>query len=89
MVGRNIGKVIIRTESSELFSTAVPTFQTNDTDQIVQVFGLAEIPSNAKLYVEVELKKLKSIPTALEMFHKLFPDYSHRSSNSFGMFLVS
>lgn len=90
-VGQYVKKVIIRTNTSELFST----FTSNRTVD-VRMFGLAEIPSNALLYVEVEFKKLpKSVlrNTTTRMIDALFPDYSDSEQspnlNSFGMFLVS
>ena len=84
MVGQNISKVVIRTNSSELFSTS-PT-----STGVVQMFGLVELPRDAKLHVEVELKQLKSTPKANEFFNKQFPGYSdsRKNPNSFGMFLV-
>lgn len=89
-VGKPVNRVVIRTSSSELFST-LPAFTSNGTD-VMRMSGLAKIPSYALLYVEIEFDKsvLKDKDT-LQSMDKLFPDYfeKEKSPNSFGMFLVS
>ena len=87
-VGQSVKRVVIRKGNSELFS-ALPT----NTDKVVRISGLAEIPSFALLHVEVEFNKLNrpGDKTAAETFTALFPDFSdsEQSPSSFGMFLVS
>ena len=91
-VGEQVKRIVVRTNSSELFST-VPKFTSSSTG-VVRMSRLTKIHRNALLYVEVEfnnsflIKMGNDIPGKM---NKLFPDYNNeeQSPNSFGMFLVN
>jgi len=89
-VGDPVNRVVIRTNSSELFST-LPTF-TSNRNGVMRLSGLAKIPSYALLYLEIEFNSsVSKEPSSIIKMDKLFPYYSEneKSLNSFGMFLVS
>ena len=91
-VGEHVNRIVVRTNSSELFST-LPKFTSKGTG-VVRMSRLTEIPRHALLYVEVQFNSsfYKNINNDKnKKMDVLFPyfDDEEKSSNSFGMFLVS
>lgn len=89
-VGEHVNRIVVRTNSFELFST-LPKFTSKGTG-VVRMSRLIEIPRDALLYVEVQFNSSFYKDTEdNERMDVLFPYFydEEKSSNSFGMFLVS
>lgn len=90
-VGEHVNRIVVRTNSSELFST-LPKFTSKGTG-VVRMSRLTEIPRHSLLYVEVNFNNsfYKNTNDNNDKMDVLFPYFSNeeKSSNSFGMFLVS
>ena len=89
-VGEHVNRIVVRTNSSELFST-LPKFTSKGTG-VVRMSRLIEIPRDALLYVEVQFNSSFYKDTEDdERMDVLFPYFydEEKSLNSFGMFLVS
>ena len=91
-VGEQVKRIVVRTNSSELFST-LPKFTSSSTG-VVRMSRLTKIHRDALLYVEAEFNNSFPIKTKDDIpgkMNELFPDYDNEeeSPNSFGMFLVS
>lgn len=90
-VGEHVNRIVVRTNSSELFST-LPKFTSKGTG-VVRMSRLIEIRRDALLYVEVQFNSsfYKSINNdKIKKMDVLFPYFydEEKSSNTFGMFLV-
>lgn len=90
MVSQHVKRIVIRASSSELFST-LPFF-TRNSKGVVQMSGLAEIPSGTLLCVEAEFdNSVLNGTDILQNMDDLFPNFpdKEKSTNSFGLFLIS